>query len=305
MRPVHRGVCSCLIALTLAGCERGAPKGSRAGPRIVLDSSKLAQARRQRVGLEKELDSIAHDTSSKAKLEIEFVSVMRQARLVETQETLARLGYGTRITGVLDAGTRDAIRDFEQYHGIPDTGAFDAPELTLALESVDRITNNQFGLKDLSVWTSPWSTSVHAEGTWQGADPPRQTSDIWCYRQLRTCHEVMAYLVQGQLYVGSTDYQVELWNDDELQARGDAVCVSEVLSINRASEAVILVRSSRNQQLKSCTEVRQPFDDVAMRLVAGRIVTDSLSRQAIPYMRYGKAATALLSRMDSLAKRAK
>ena len=303
MLPAKFGTClvRAFLSLLLLGCTPDASlKTVDVGPRIVLDTTELNKERKDRAALKKELDSLARDTSAKAKREIAFFDVVRMSQLISTQETLARLGYGVRFTGILDTPTKNAIRDFEHYHGITDTGDFDAPELALAIRHVDEITTNQFGLKSLSVWTSSWAQSAHAVGTWRGADPPRQTSEIWCYRSLGTCHEEYSYLLSGQLYVGSTDFQVENWNNDELRARFDAGCVSDVLSINRASEAVILVRSSRNQQLTICRELRQRTDDIAMQLVDGHIVADSLYKIAIPYYRRGNAVTKLYAYIDSV-----
>lgn len=306
--PPARPFPSLLLALLAsAGCQGAATsRNSETGPRIVLDTAELHRARQLRAGLSRELDSLAHDTSAtvreKAREEGAFFALMHQGRLASTQETLARLGYGIRMTGVLDAPTRNAIREFERYHGLPDSSDVDAPELALAIDFVDHMTSSQFPLPELRVLTSAWAASVHAEGTWQGADPPRQTSEIWCYRFNRTCHESYAYILMGALRIGTTDYDVELWNDDELRARSDAICVSDVLSINRASEAVILVRSSRNQREPLCKDRHEPTDDIAMRLVNGRLVTDSLDKAARPYMRYGKTVSDWIARTDSIAK---
>ncbi len=86
------------------------------------------------------------------------------------------------------------------------------------------------------------------------------------------------------------------------RARSDAVCVSDVLVINRASEAVILVRGSINQQLRLCKGRRQPTDDIAMRLSSGSVIADSLNAQAVPCFHYGMAVSVLRGRLDSVRK---
>src|SRR4051794_7247683 len=103
--------------LTNCSKQSAAGESGGTGPRIQLDSGKLAQERELRAGLRKELDSLNRDTSAKARDERMFVELIQQLRLLSTQQTLARIGYGIRLTGTLDDDTKKAIRDFERYHG--------------------------------------------------------------------------------------------------------------------------------------------------------------------------------------------
>jgi hypothetical protein len=262
----------------------------------------LATARHDRLLM----DSALRDTAQKDRKVREFLGLARRTQLLEEQETLARLGYGIELTGEFDSPTRVAIRTFEHRHGLPETGGPDAPELQVAIRYVDRKTLNLFALPALRVDTLSWSNgasaTVHAKGTWAPGDPPRQTSEIWCFRSQRTCHESMAYLVFGELYVGTTDYDVERWDEDELVARGNAICVSEVLTINRASESVVLVRGSRNAGNKACQMLRVKYDDIVLRLVDGPAVAESLDAEALKYVRLGPSAAAMWKRLRGMKK---
>ena len=282
---------SCCIVLAVSficscGGSNSSSGGEAAGPVIRLDSAELAEARRERQAL----DSTDRDTTSKSRKDREFLPIIRQAQLFGIQSTLARLGYGNTISGDVDERTRSAIREFERRHGLPVTGDPYAPELQVAIRFVDGKTLSSFGLSSLTVVGS--NATFYAKGTWSPSDPPRQTSEISCYRASRECRETTAYLLMGKLYTDEIEYVVERWNDDELVARSDKLCVSDVITINRASKSVILVRGSRGQSLEACAMLRTKSDDAVLRLVDGSKVADSLDAEALRYTRLGPSARA-------------
>lgn len=248
-----------------------------------------------------ELDSAARDTSAAARQLRSLAEIFRQAELVGTQETLARLGYGIRITGTLDDPTKAAIREFERYHGLPVTGSFDSPELVLGLQFVDRLTKSRFGLPDAYVTTSSWPNIVRATGSWAGREPARNTTEVWCYRASRMCREAFSYILEGELYVATTEYDIEHWDTDELRARSNAHCLSEVLTINRASASAVVIRSPRNLDDPIC-KATPPRQNEVLRLVSGRTVSDSLLAESWRYVRHGAAVAGLLQRLDSARK---
>jgi peptidoglycan hydrolase-like protein with peptidoglycan-binding domain len=142
---------------------------------------------------------------------------LKTLRIFDVQQTLARLGYGVEISGELDTLTRAGIRAFERWHGLPETGDPNAPELRVAIDYVDKLTLNTFALPQLSVLTSLWTGDgavVHATGTWAPFNPARNTSEIWCYRSKMMCHESSVYLHYGELHVETLDYDVERWNEE-------------------------------------------------------------------------------------------
>jgi hypothetical protein len=301
--PVIRSGLVVLVGVmgSLDGCARATPDAdaSAVGPRILFDSAELATARQHRVFM----DSALRDTVQKNRKDRELTEMIRRSELLRVQETLARLGYGNQLTGDLDRPTRLAIRAFEHRHGLPVTGDPESPELRVAIHYVDRKTLNQFGLPALSLYTDGWSTGIlYAKGTWVPGDPPRQTSEISCSRSQRTCRESTAYLLFSGLYVGTIDYNVERWDEDELVARDDELCVSDVLTINRASESVILARGSRNAGNKACQMLRVKYDDVVLRLVDGPAVAESLDADALKYARLGPSAAALWKRLLEMKK---
>jgi hypothetical protein len=288
------------ISLSASSCTRssGEPFETSKGPQIRLDSSALAQARHnEQLFLSASLDSAMKHGDK------EFLSLMQTGRLIETQETLARLGYGVRLTGQFDAQTRAGVRAFERRHSLkikPEDEGSISPELQVALSYVNQQTLNTFGLPSLEVWTSTWDApngAARARGTWSPADPPRQTTDIWCYRNTRACHESFAYLLNGELYVGISDYDVERWDNDELVARSVSVCVGETLTINRARKSATLLRASRNDTNEACRTLRTKTDDAVLRLVDGPSIADSLNRKAADYLNLGPAAATWLKKL--------
>jgi hypothetical protein len=228
---------------------------------------------------------------------------MQTGLIIETQEALAHLGYGVRITGEFDGQTRDAVKTFERRHNLPvqpqDEGSI-SPELEVALGYVNNQTLNTFGLPSLEVGTGTWDPPlgvIRARGTWAPADPPRQTTDIWCYRSTHACHESFAYLLNGDLYVGISDYDIERWDDDELVARSVSVCIGETLTINRARKSATLLRSSRNDKNEACRTLRAKADDAVLRLVDGPFIADSLNRKAFDYWNLGPKAVSWLKKL--------
>jgi len=294
-----QSVLALLIGLSALQCTHsGEPSETSKGSQIPLDSSALAQERHnEQLYLSASLDSAMKHGDK------EFLSLLQTGRVIETQETLARLGYGVRLTGQFDAQTRAAVKAFERRHSLPikpeDEGSISS-ELQVALSYVNRQTLNTFGLPRLEVWTSTWDApngTARARGTWAPADPPRQTTDIWCYRRNRTCHESFAYLLNDELYVGTSDYDVERWDENELVARSVALCVGETLTINRARKSATLLRNSRNDSNEACRTVRTKTDDAVLRLVDGPSIADSLNRKAADYLNLGPAAATWLKKL--------
>jgi hypothetical protein len=248
------------------------------------------------------MDSAGRDTSAKAD-DKTLLGIFPVAHVLQIQQTLGRLGYGVRLTGEFDSQTRIAVRAFERRHGLPENANLDSPELEVAINYVDGQTLNTFGLQPLDVWTSTWTEpngAVRATGTWAPADPPRQTAEIWCYRAQGVCHESVAYLLLGALYIATTDYDVERWNDDELIARSNALCVGEVLTINRTSKSVVLMRSSRNGQQELCRTWRDSSYDRVMRLVEGPVIANSLDQKNLEYLLLGPRATTAVKQAQEM-----
>ena len=284
------------------GCSRRQADESvtEKGPPVPIDTSALAAARAYRAIL----DSADKDTSAKADQK-EFLKLVRLSRLVDVQETLARLGYGNAISGELDKSTENAIRAFDKRHGLPENDDPEDPTFRAAVEYVDKVTSPNVGLQGFSMWTSSWSSptgAVRAAGTWSPAAPPRQTSEIWCYRHDQTCHESLAFLGNGALQVGSVDYQIERWDEDQIVARFTATCVSEVLTINRASESAVLLRNARGGGLKVCAVPNKTLSNQVERLTDGNAVADSLMLLGLPYMRMGPRASATVRRLIEMRK---
>lgn len=203
------------------------------------------------------------------------------------------MGYALAISGETDDPTRNAIRAFQHRHGLPVDGDPESPDLQAAMKIIDEQISGSFGLQPLDVTTDVWSagaaSSVHAQGTWSPADPPRQTSDIWCYRGPRRC-EVTASLLSGTLHAWSQEYEIDRRDADELQAHSDAICVRDALTINRASKAVLLMREPINSETPACRVTRSKWNDVVMRLVDGVAMAESLDMGALRYHRLGPKA---------------
>ena len=128
-----------------------------------------------------------------------------------------------------------------------------------------------------------------------------QTSNIWCYRDLRVCRETVAYVLMGQLYTDVIEYDVDGWDADELTAHSGSLCMSDKLTINRSRQSAVLVRSARGAGLSICDRTRSAYPESVARLVSGRAVTDSLSTEVMKFMRFGPKAAALMRRVKELS----
>jgi hypothetical protein len=270
------------------------------GVTIPVDSVDLARARRDRdQWIAARRDSTAKPSE---RVLLDFLGIQH---VLGVQETLAELGYQVAFTGEMDETTRSALRRFEQRHNLPSTDDPQTPEVAAALSVLGARLSNTFGLPPLSVWVDGWTNkdaAIRAQGTWWRGDPPRQTSEIWCHRADMTCRETVAYVVAGELYANNLEYSIERWDNDALTARSEALCVSDVLTINRASKTASLVRGSRNGQLETCRLQRTKWDDAVQRLADGHEVVDSLTAETLPYILLGPRVTSSLEKVKAISR---
>ncbi len=233
---------------------------------------------------------------------------MADWRVGTAQETLARLGYGVTISGELDTATRQALAEFARRHALPRTDSL-TPEIVVALGYAGDRAFDPFGLHELAISTSAWSSArnaaVHAQGTWSPADPPRQTSNIWCYRDLHVCREAVAYILMGQLYTDVIEYEIDGWDADELTAHSASICMIDKLTINRSQESAVLVRSARGAGLAICDRTRSANKESVARLVSGSTVVASLNEEGMKYIRLGSKASSLMQRLRVLSNRSR
>jgi hypothetical protein len=87
---------------------------------------------------------------------------------------------------------------------------------------------------------------VTAEGTWtrsgltkgSAMGYPLQTSRIQCYRQERRCTEARAYVANNELFSELVEYNVESWSPTTIVLRNDALCATEVFTIDLNTKSV-------------------------------------------------------------------
>lgn len=291
-----------LAAAAVLSCATPGSNGGAGadGPKIPLDTDAVRRIRIERLLVDSALRG--PDTSSGSSANREWARAMADVRLADAQEVLARLGYGVTFSGELDSKTKRAITEFAQRHGLP-FGDSLTPQIEAALKYAADHTDFPFALKDLKVETGAWDgATVHAVGTWSPADPPRQTSNIWCYRNLRLCRETVAYVAAGELYTDAFEYDIDGWDTEELTAHASSLCQKERLMINRSHQSAVLVRSALGAGIPLCENLRSANKEALQRLVSGRTVTDSLSAIATTFLRLGPKAARLLERVREYGK---
>lgn len=99
------------------------------------------------------------------------------------------------------------------------------------------------------------SSYVSAEGTWVMKDEkiawPINHSQIWCWRQERSCSESSSTVSSGTdtdgspSYVNSSEtrYDITSWTAEKIEARSEALCAETKLTLNVKTKAVFSVTS--------------------------------------------------------------
>src|SRR5690349_1061866 len=117
---------SAALVISLLACAdsraKSAERGTSEGPALVLDTVEVNAARANSWWTDSILAERSHATPELR----ESAALMRRSRLIETQELLARLGYGNLISGEVDTPTLRAMRLFQHRHGLPASDDFDS-----------------------------------------------------------------------------------------------------------------------------------------------------------------------------------
>lgn len=100
---------------------------------------------------------------------------------------------------------------------------------------------------------------VTAEGTWVRTDlidgtiaNPLQTSRIECNKQENRCTEAKASVSGTLLSADLVEYEVESWTAASIVFRNDALCATEVFTIDLNTDAVSGAGRSINEDTRFC-----------------------------------------------------
>lgn len=161
---------------------------------------------------------------------------------------LGRFGYGTGpFNGELDDTTREALKAYQQYVGLPVTGEID-------YYTLEKLTNDNKALDQIlpylpprTVQTQNWNESVHIQGTWtvKGEDAPNvpQTTTIDCSRVWNRCVETTAGISNTHtpyLSLKTHVHEIGTWDEKYIVTRPNSseACTSAIIRIDRKRQNV-------------------------------------------------------------------
>ncbi len=189
---------------------------------------------------------------------------LRAQEILDTQETLARFGYGTIFTGILDEKTTEALRSYQTRSGLPVTGDVDtATTRRLTLDKAELEPHIPLG--PVYVFQdSDWNDFVKVEGLWleQGKQPDAKTpvlpAVVECFKSSATC-AVATVGSEVSEYIRLEWYEVERWDEYEIVTKPDDLpCGRETIHINRPGKELLVINTAAYKDTKACTSLFGP-----------------------------------------------
>lgn len=208
----------------------------------------------------------------------------RAELLLFAQVDLADWGYGVRFTGKADTETTAALRRYQRRSGLPETGRVDGLTSVQMEKDEEAVKMYPFTLPPFE-FPVQWSTSFFvAMGVFRDtAAAPGEASgpiQIECDRDRGVCLEEES----THLTANVETMTIKEWTGEHILAEDRAVCYTNQLRIERASQAVVhtRVRTSNDEHCQSLPrvfEVPVPLKDVyTEQLVDGVNVQVELNR---------------------------
>jgi len=168
------------------------------------------------------------------------------------QESLGRFGYAVGpFTGILNDQTKRAIREYQKYNHLPETGDLDW-DTDNKINSDSAILDNEPSLLPSSFfYADQWNQYVYASGTWVMTNDtiawPQNRAEVECNRQNGSCIIGTAYIATPMLWHMMSTFEVDHWDDYEIISKPDDswLCMRTVLKINRANKSVEEISSPK------------------------------------------------------------
>src|SRR6266404_645260 len=110
--------------------------------------------------------------------------------VLDAQQSLAKFGYGTVFTSVLDDRTREALRSYQQHNGLPASGDVDVRTWMRLRDDDSTLASAPPFLPPFMFLDSEWNDFVKVEGVWleQGKEPdaatPIRTGVVECTKSV-------------------------------------------------------------------------------------------------------------------------
>jgi len=204
-----------------------------------------------------------------------------------TQIYLGRFGYGVGpFTGELDEATQEALREYQQYVGIPETGNINKETLKHLTDDNSVLDRILPFLPRYNFEGDKWEEVVSAYGTWALENLPvreaLQTSQISCHKTWKLCTVSTAKLTPGYtptLVSHTNIYEIATWDDSKIISKPSktGTCLSTTLRIQRKEESVIRISTPEKTETGPCAKVAGR--EVQMQLADGSQIYRALKNQ--------------------------
>ena len=185
------------------------------------------------------------------------------ADILDAQETLARLGYGTIFTAALDEKTREALKLYQERSGLPTTGELDA-------RTSLRLFKDEVALKPpsdipprYSFGDSNWNDFFWATGVWTSdAKRPNKESSgvssrVECVKTMHLCIVATGGTFTSEIHLEW--FETARWDRYEITTKPyDLPCGREVMQISRQSKTVLAINTAVYKNVEVCTKLFGP-----------------------------------------------
>lgn len=204
-----------------------------------------------------------------------------------SQIYLGRFGYGVGpFTGTLDQPTKDALRAYQKYVGISETGTINKETLKHMTEDNKVLDQILPFIPKFNFEGSQWPEMFSAHGTWAVENLPvqeaLQTSQVSCHQKWNLCSVSTAKLAPGftpTLLSYTNVYEIEKWTESEIvtKSANTGTCVSTVLHIQRTEQSVTRLTTFEQSDTGPCAQMAPR--DFPMHLADGSQIYRALKHQ--------------------------
>jgi len=191
-------------------------------------------------------------------------SKLRAQEILDAQEDLARFGYGTVFTAILDEKTMEALRTYQKRSGLPVTGDADAATLRRLMEDKAELERHIPLGPVYSFDDSNWNDFVTIDGSWfeQGKEPDAKTpvlpARVECFKSASLCI-VATQSSEGSEYIHLEWFEVQRWDQFEIVTQSvDLPCGRETLQISRPDKTLLAINTAAYQNVEACTKLFGP-----------------------------------------------
>jgi hypothetical protein len=197
--------------------------------------------------------------------------------VLDAQQSLARFGYGTVFTSVLNDKTRDALRNYQKRNRLPTSGDIDVQTWMLLRDDESMLEASLPFLPTFMFLDSEWNDFVKVEGVWleQGKEPdaatPNRTGIVECTKSVRIC---IAATTSALDNVRLEWFEIERWDEFEIATKpSDLPCGRETIRVTRPDKTLLVINTAAYKNVEACTKLfGTPTPPMVSRLGDGMIL---------------------------------